>query len=802
MRNRRVLAVRVICPRALAAAAVLLALCLTVGLSATSAAGFGTGGRLVTGFGSYPQTGGSVADLAVAADGRTTIAVEGAGGQPIQVAVLAADGSLDTSFSEDGLVAPQLEPGRPFRREPVQVAFDGGSLLVAGTIRGPKGNEVELRKYSPDGGLDRGFGKGGVATVDFPKVAALFVEPSGEIALFADGHYVAGEGFSPGGFVAFGPKGTPQASVSPPGVGTFGNVSIGADGSFLAAASNGEEPLTATILRLGAEGQLLHQVSFTEGQVFLRQVIGETAEGAALAEVEGRPDRLLADDSSPDPAFQSPLVPCPRGENGGRYSEALPEPDGRIVLFGSCGIARIEADGAPDPTFTTTVPNAGELHSVAVGPGGSVLYATWNEAAKGAEVVRLGPGGGADPSFGSGGRALVHLRAPVETAANALIVAPGGDLIAAGGAACGPECGGFALARYAARGQLDRGFGRAGRVLDSDHELGAAKAVAIAPNGDILAAGTNASTEGGGSGQHAFALAEFRPSGDPDRRFGRGGVVVDQISPSRGQRSEINAVAVQPDGRIVVAGLSEGCGRHGGVCFTVARFLPSGSFDRSFADDGVLRLTGTRGSATAIALAPGGEIVVTGGEGGHFLTIRLNRRGRLDPSFGHRGIVDHLEKIRFHERHREVIDLGLGADAVTVSRSGVVTVAGGSRSAHSVVERYRPNGSRDRRFGDGGQVFLPHLGVSDLAISRCGIVAAGTTKAAEREPQMSVVGIAASGRGQSRPLPLFGALRASDGTAVALTGGRAVVAGEVRPFEASGEFGLAAVPLRSLLPRC
>ena len=255
---------------------------------------------------------------------------------------------------------------------------------------------------------------------------------------------------------------------------------------------------------------------------------------------------------------------------------------------------------------------------------------------------------------------------------------------------------------------------------------------------------------------------------------------------------------MQANGRIVVAGLTGGCGGGARVCFTVARYLPSGAPDKSFAHGGVLRLDGRHGPATALALAPGGKVVATGGEDGHLVTVRLTSRGRLDHTFGHGGIVDTPVPNRFHEGGRELIDLGLGADALAVSRQGVVTVAGSTGTAHSVIERYAADGRVMRGFGHAGRVTIAGFGVAALRPSACGLLAAGTFKRAGREAQMGVLGIAASGRRHSAPRALFGPLRPSSGAALALLGGRAVVAGEVDPFEGAREFALAGAPLKSL----
>jgi uncharacterized delta-60 repeat protein len=431
---------------------------------------------------------------------------------------------------------------------------------------------------------------------------------------------------------------------------------------------------------------------------------------------------------------------------------------------------------------------------VAVAADGSVVYATTSEGATGPEVVRLTPNGSSDPAFGAAGHATVSLTAPLSAAARAVVALPGKrGFVAAGEASCGEGCGGFAIARYGRDGHLVRGFGSGGKALIEGDGLGGAHAVALAPDGRIVAAGTTLE----GAGPKAFALVEVGRNGAPVRGFGKDGTVIDQLRAGTGGRSEAAAVAVQPNGRIVVAGLAQGC-KGGGLCFTVARYLPSGARDRSFADDGVLRLGGMKSSAKAIALAPGGKIVVAGGDYGHFVVVRLTSRGRLDRSFGHGGIIDRTQRIRFYQNGKELIDLGVGVDALAVSPRGVITAAGSTGAAHTVIERYGANGRLVRSFGRAGRVTIAGFGVAALRPSACGLVAAGTFKRPGREPQMGVIGVAASGRGHTAPRALFGPLRPSSGAALALVGGRAVVAGAVKPFSGDREFALAGTPLRSL----
>ena len=181
------------------------------------------------------------------------------------------------------------------------------------------------------------------------------------------------------------------------------------------------------------------------------------------------------------------------------------------------------------------------------------------------------------------------------------------------------------------------------------------------------------------------AVLRLRPDGSLDRGFGRGGVAT--FGTARGDAAY--DVAVQPDGRIVVAGSGGE-----GADVTVVRLRRDGAIDRGF---------GVRGRAAvdlggieignAVAHQRDGRIVVAGAttEGDDMAVVRLNRDGTPDRRFGRRG--------------RVLIDAG-GSDeasAVAVSRTGASWSRGStSLGGDLAVVRLRRDGSLDRGFGRRG----------------------------------------------------------------------------------------------------
>ena len=172
-----------------------------------------------------------------------------------------------------------------------------------------------------------------------------------------------------------------------------------------------------------------------------------------------------------------------------------------------------------------------------------------------------------------------------------------------------------------------------------------------------------------------------------------------QARPSQGFVEEGRAIAIQPDGKIVVAGFSDGLGGAGEADFLVVRYNTDGSRDTSFSGDGRINfsfgpdLTGVdRGGA--VALQADGKIVVAGmtdaggGNVNNFAVARLLPNGELDDSFDGDG--------------RVTIDFNFddAASAVAVQPDGRIVVAGQS-AADTAVARLLTNGSARPRLQPG-----------------------------------------------------------------------------------------------------
>lgn len=241
----------------------------------------------------------------------------------------------------------------------------------------------------------------------------------------------------------------------------------------------------------------------------------------------------------------------------------------------------------------------------------------------------------------------------------------------------------LAMAVFAAApGSLDTTFGVGGKIAANLPGAGFILDAAVQPDGKIVAAGYSQTGE-----TRDFVAIRLMPNGAFDPGFGTGGVASADFS---GRYDDAYAVAIQADGKIVVAGASS----EGGFADTaVARFLPNGELDASFDGDGRLILTAFPGqigdTAFSLAIQADGKIVGGGSMETDFLLFRLRLDGSLDPDFGNAGITT-TNANAFSD---DVRDLAILPD-------GKLLAAGGS--GRCVVARYGDNGILDPSYGAGG----------------------------------------------------------------------------------------------------
>lgn len=243
-------------------------------------------------------------------------------------------------------------------------------------------------------------------------------------------------------------------------------------------------------------------------------------------------------------------------------------------------------------------------------------------------VARYNPDGSLDTTFDGDGKLTTDFGTNADLA-NAVAIQPSdGKIVVAGLSNLV-----VALARYNPDGSLDSGFGTGGKVtllVDSNCR---ANAVAIQPlDGKIVVAG-NAFT---GTGNN-FLVARFETDGDPDATFGSSGAVSLHLTALPVEFG--NALALEDDGQIVVAGQAYSNLNGALNDFLVARYDADGDLDTSFGTGGFRQIdfNPDEEAARAVAIQPDGKIVAAGftfqNNTSDYAVARLDTDGDLDPSF-------------------------------------------------------------------------------------------------------------------------------------------------------------------------
>lgn len=320
----------------------------------------------------------------------------------------------------------------------------------------------------------------------------------------------------------------------------------------------------------------------------------------------------------------------------------------------------------------------------------------------GFSLVARAAAGSLDTTFNTTGKVTTAIESSDDLAGSVAIQSDG-KIVAAGYSSNGARRF-FSLTRHNANGSLDTTFNGAGKLTTAIGSIDdGARSVAIQSDGKIVAAGFSDNGT-----QYVFGLSRYNADGSLDITFNSSGKVTTAI----GLNDQANSVAIQPDGKIVAAGLSNNGAQY---VFALARYNPDGSVDATF--NGAGKLTTAIGSiddvAVSVAIQPDGKIVAAGfsnnGTQYVFALTRYNADGSLDTTFNGTGKV--------------TTAIGSGVDAansVVIQPDGKIVAAGSSNNGAQDVfalARYNANGSLDSAFNSTGKVTTAIGSISDLGYS-------------------------------------------------------------------------------------
>ena len=317
------------------------------------------------------------------------------------------------------------------------------------------------------------------------------------------------------------------------------------------------------------------------------------------------------------------------------------ERDGRFALL------RYNADGTLDTTFsgdgkvtTNFTPRLDAAWGLAIQSDGKIVVAGDAGLRSGDSrfaVARYNTDGTLDSTFGGDGKVTTQFTRADDPVAGIALQADG-KIVVSGGAAWNTRHANFALARYNVDGALDASFGGDGRVTTSfTRGRDYANEVVVQADGRIVAGGYAAYSRT--KGRDRFALARYNVDGTLDVSFGGDGKVTTDFT----RRNDVVLdLAMQPDGKIVAVGIAGSDGSNPN--FAIARYEVGGTLDASFSGDGKVKTDFTAGydQAEAVAVQPDGRLVVggaTAGLGGRFVVARYDVGGALDSTFNGGGLA-------------------------------------------------------------------------------------------------------------------------------------------------------------------
>lgn len=668
--------------------------------------------------------GGEGRDVVLQSDGKIVVGGDYWSGTDTDFALLRfnTNGSLDTSFGTGGIVTT-AQLGRHDEAACVALAPDG-KIVLGGHYQQATDHVIELARYNANGTLDTSFSGDGIVTTQLgasERANDVVVQPDGKIVLVGQG---PGGGGNDGIILRYNLDGTLDTTFDSDGIvglamGSWGDYAHGValqwDGKILVAGIT-EDGVAANMMlaRFLTNGVL--DTSF-HGTGMVSTSFGDTssdfAHGMALM-TDGR--IVLAGLNTVGGTWDFALARyLVETERHATFATAADVPFTVSTLTGTGLTMNITLGFAPSigtelrlVNNTGVNPIGGEFANLAHGATVPLVFnsVTYNFIANytggtGNDLTLLLPGVGAlDYTFNGSGRVVTSIGAN-DDEANGLALQRDGRIVLAGTAYTGTN-GDFAAVRYMPDGSLDASFGNNGTVvtpIGSYYDNG--HSVAMQGDGKIVV---------GGAGQISinnsdFTVVRYTSAGLLDSSFGSGGKVSTSLDSALDYG---RAVILQADGKLVLAGgVSPGLWN-----MATARYTSAGVLDTSFGGGTGKVMTSVVSSndfGQGAALQVDQKIVVAGyaytGSDYDFAVIRHNPDGSLDESFGSAGKV--------------TTSIGSGdakGTCVTVQPDGKILVAGyAENGAHTdfALARYTSAGSLDASFGGGAGVVTVDFALSD-----------------------------------------------------------------------------------------
>lgn len=556
-----------------------------------------------------------------------------------------SNGSLDTSFGTNGIVITAF--GCCSIGFAVTTQTDS-KIIMAGLSDNAGLREFILARFNSNGSLDNTFGANGKTTTDFGGYGgygtAVSVQPDHKIVVTGIGSY----NFA---VARYNPDGSLDPSFGTDGKATtdFGGEDhsfaglLQPDGKIVVVgyAINQLSVSNTALVRYNSDGSL-DPAFDTDGMVITKFGGSFDYSYAMALQPDGKAVMAGATssggyyifslsrfnlDGSLDDTFGSGGVTYTKidGIGGHAYAVAV-QPDAKIVLAGGTydgamyfdfGLARFNSDGSLDSAFgsngivSTDFDNRPDgSNAIALQSDGKIVAAGWTVYQNAFltydfALARYDSSGRLDTTFGNGGKVTTDFNG-FNDGCSAIVLQPDQKIVAVGSSTNNnpPSDSDFALVRYNSNGTLDAAFGTNGKVITDFGGEDVARSATLQEDGKIVVTGDSSGNS---------LLVRYNSDGSLDTTFGNRGKTGDSLG-DRGKASTYSggsdygrAVAVQPDGRIIVGGDSNND-------FALARYFADGSLDATFGASG--RVTtdfgGSVNHCIAIALQADGKAVAAG----------------------------------------------------------------------------------------------------------------------------------------------------------------------------------------------
>ena len=529
---------------------------------------FGTDGQAVSSFGNGQSI---PASLALQPDGKILVAGRYQPTNARQLALMrfTAEGSIDTTFDSDGKIVTNFGNGSVSEAIDVSVNSNG-KISVTGIVHTTPRN-FGLVQYNSNGSLDTSFDGDGKATIAFQSN----FETINSVTRQSDGKFLVV--IKSDDFVLT----TADFIVRRYNSDISLDTSFGVDGQTSAAFTTGMNESQAA--GIASDGKIV-----VVGKAAAAE-FANTDFAIARYSANGILDTSLHSDGKITSAFE---------KGNDQLTHVLMLPDDAFITVGTSGyrlsnnstykdivLSKFNANGTLDSSFgvlgkvvSVFGQNNNAITAAALQPNGKIIVAnTYYNVSLGNsflyELIRYNANGSLDTLFGTNGKISLSIES------STIAIQPDGKIVVGAMGAPNTANAGYNIFKFNENGTPDTSFDTDGcAIVTFGTTYYGEMAVLLQPDGKIVITGAASNPEVFNN-TPAFVAARLNSNGSLDATFGTNGKAVGLIN----DNCFAHAGFLQPDGKILIAGISFGSG---GIYFSTLRYTENGMLDTAYGTDG------------------------------------------------------------------------------------------------------------------------------------------------------------------------------------------------------------------------